>query len=131
MRIQSARLLALSVAAVAATSGALAQQAGMIGPAFPPSAVREQNFDAVFEVKVTTMPSTPVLWNQTPDARWDAVVCNASKSGRGAVKAESTARWGYLDPGVCTMFSSVKDLELATVDADKEWTAKVYLRARR
>ena len=131
MRFLSVRFLALSVAAAPATSGALAQQVGMIGPSFAPSAVREQNFDAVFEVKVTTMPSTPVLWNQTPDARWDAVVCNASKAGRGAVKAEPTARWGYLDPGVCTMFSSVKDLELATVDADKEWTAKVYLPAPR
>lgn len=127
------RYLALSLVALGAASAphALAQAVGMIGPAFPPSAVREQNFDAVFEVKVTTMPSMPVLWNQTPEARWDAVVCNAGKAGRGAVKVEQTARWGYLDPGMCTMFSSFKDLELATVDADTEWTAKVHLRARR
>lgn len=127
------RFLALSLVALAAASAspAMAQAVGMIGPAFPPSSVREQSFDAVFEVKVTAMPSTPILWNQTPDARWDAVVCNAGKTGRGAVKVEATARWGYLDPGVCTMFSSIADLDLATVEADTEWTAKVFLRARR
>jgi len=127
------RYLALSLVAFSAVFAphAAGQAVGMIGPAFSPSAVREQNFDTVFEVKVTTMPSTPVLMNQPPEARWDAVVCNTGKAGRGAVKVEQTARWGYLDPGMCTMFSSFRDLELATVDADKEWTAKVYLRARR
>jgi hypothetical protein len=44
------------------------------------------------------------------------------------VKAEPTARWGYLNPGMCTMFANAHTLDLATVDASKDWLAKVYLR---
>ena len=108
---------------------AAAQPVGMIGPRLAPAEVRAERFDATFEVRVTDMPSTPVLWNQTPDARWDAVVCNVTPGATGAVKAEETARWGHLDASVCTMFANVAKLELSTVTADKSWTAKVFLRA--
>jgi hypothetical protein len=83
----------------------------------------------VFEMPVTDMPSTPVLVNQSPDARWDAVICNITAGATGAVKAEETARWGYLDTNVCTMFANIAKLEISTVDAAKPWTAKVFLRA--
>lgn len=125
------RLLALSLLAVAAASSAGAQTLGMIGPSFAPSAVKADNFDAVFEVKVNTLPSIPVLWNQTPDARWDGVVCNVGKANKGAVKVEPTARFGYLDLDTCTMFSNFHIMDLTTVDPDKEWTAKIFLRARK
>lgn len=108
---------------------AAAQPVGMIGPRLAPADVRAERFDATFEVRVTDMPSTPVLWNQTPDARWDAVICNVTSGATGAVKAEQTARWGYLDANVCTMFANIAKLELSTVTADKPWTARVYLRA--
>ena len=72
-----------------------------------------------------------MLWNQTADARWDGVVCNVGKANRGAVKVEPTARFGYLDLDTCTMFSNFRMLDLTTVDPDKEWTAKIYLRARK
>jgi ribosomal protein L11 len=122
------RLLAISVLALA-TLPASAQPVGMVGPRLAPADVRVERFDAAFEVRVTDMPSTPVLWNQTPAARWDAVVCNVTAGATGAVKAEETARWGHLDPNVCTMFANVAKLDLATVTADKPWTAKVFLRA--
>ena len=47
------------------------------------------------------------------------------------MKAEPTARWGYLDPNGCTMFANIHMLDLTTVDADKDWTAKVFLRRAR
>ena len=125
------RLLALSLLAVAAASSAHAQTLGMIGPSFAPSAVKADNFDTVFEVKVNTLPSIPVLWNQTADARWDGVVCNVGKANKGAVKVEPTARFGYLDLDTCTMFSNFHMLDLTTVDPDREWTAKIFLRARK
>lgn len=125
------RLVALTLLAAMTAAPVQAQQVGMIGPSFAPASVRAENFDTVFEVKVNTLPSIPVLWNQTGDARWDAVICNTGKANRGAVKVDPAARFGYLDPNVCTMFSNFHMLDLTTVDADKEWTAKVYLRARK
>lgn len=125
------RLLAFSLLALAMTVPAQAQTVGMIGPSFAPSAVKADNFDAVFEVKVNTLPSIPVLWNQTAEARWDGVVCNVGKANRGAVKVDPSARFGYLDLNTCTMFSNFRMLDLTTVDPDKEWTARIYLRARK
>jgi|JI9StandDraft_1071089.scaffolds.fasta_scaffold195300_2 hypothetical protein len=125
------RLLALSLLTLAFAAPVQAQTVGMIGPSFAPSSVKADNFDVVFEIKVNTLPSIPVLWNQTADARWDGVVCNVGKANRGAVKVEPTARFGYLDLDTCTMFSNFRMLDLTTVDPDKEWTAKIYLRARK
>lgn len=125
------RLLAFSLLALAMTAPVQAQTVGMIGPSFTPAAVKADNFDAVFEVTVNTLPSIPVLWNQTADSRWDGVVCNVGKANRGAVKVDPAARFGYLDLNTCTMFSNFRMLDLTTVDPDKEWTARIYLRARK
>ena len=122
------RVLAISALVLVALP-AVAQPVGMIGPRLTVGEVRAERFDAAFEVKVTDMPSTPVLWNQGPEARWDVVVCNITAGAMGAVKAEETARWGYLDTNVCTMFANVAKLDISTVDAAKPWTAKVFLRA--
>ena len=122
------RFLAVSALLLAALP-ASAQPVGMIGPQLTLSDVRADRFDAAFEVKVGDMPATPVLWNQSPAARWDVVVCNITAGAQGSVKAEAAARWGYLDTNVCTMFANVAKLDLSTVTADKPWTAKVYLRA--
>jgi len=123
------RFLAISALILTAIP-ASAQQVGMIGPRLQIGDVRAERFDAVLEYRVAEMPSVPVLWNQTPDARWDAVVCNTTADATGAVKAEATARWGYLETNVCTMFANIAKLDLSTVTADKAWTAKVFLRAR-
>lgn len=127
------RLLVLSAFVMIAAAPAMAQPGNPVGPSFDPKAVQAERFDVVFETRVTTMPmpTLPLLWNQPPEARWDAVVCNSDKANKGAVKAESSARWGYLDPNVCTMFTSIQKLDLTTVDADKEWIAKIYLRSHR
>ena len=127
------RLLVVSAVALMMSAPALAQPGNPVGPSFEPKAVRPERFDVVYETKVTTMPMPTLaqLWNQTPDARWDAVVCNVDKANKGAVKAEPTARWGYLDPNVCTMFADIAKLDLTTVDADKDWTARIFLRARK
>ena len=117
--------------ALAMAAPSQAQTLGMIGPSFAPSSVKTDNFDAVFEVKVNTLPSIPVLWNQTAEARWYGVVCNVGKANRGAVKVDPSAHFGYLDINTCTMFSNFRMLDLTTVDPDKEWTARVYLRARK
>jgi len=101
----------------------------MIGPRLPLKDVRAERFDVVFEAPVTDMPATPMLVNQPPDARWDVVVCNITAGVTGAVKADATARWGYLDTDVCTMFANIAKLDISTVDAAKPWTAKVFLRA--
>ena len=125
-------LAALFLVAMAAPP-ALAQPGNPVGPSFGSASVRAENFDVVFDTKVTMtpLPTLPLLWNQVEDARFDAVVCNTDKTAQGAVKAEPTARWGYLNPGVCTMFANIHKLDLSTVDADKDWVAKVYLRAHR
>ena len=125
------RLLALSFFAIALAAPMEAQTVGMIGPSFAPSSVKADNFDVVFEIKVNTLPSIPVLWNQTTESRWDGVVCNVGKANKGAVKVEPTARFGYLDLDTCTIFSNFHMLDLTTVDPDKEWTAKIFLRARK
>lgn len=133
MRLLDGRLLAGSLLIAMAAGPALAQPGNPVGPSFASTSVRAENFDVVFDTRVTMnpMPTLPLLWNQVADARWDAVVCNTDKAEQGAVKAEPAARWGYLDPGVCTMFANIQKLDLSTVDADKEWVAKVYLRAHR
>ena len=123
------RFLAIS-AVILTAMPASAQPVGMIGPHLNLSDVRADRFDAAFEVKVGDLPATPVLSNQSPAARWDVVVCNVTAGAQGAVKAEATARWGYLDTNVCTMFANVEKLDLSTVTAETPWTAKVYLRAR-
>ncbi len=131
MRVPNGRLLAGSfLIAMATVSPALAQPGNPVGPSFAIGAVQENRFDVVFEVKVTLdpMPTLPLLWNQVADARWDIVICNTEKAAQGAVKAEPTARWGYLNPGMCTMFANTQKLDLSTVDADKDWVAKVYMR---
>lgn len=130
MRLPNRRLLAGSLLIAMAAAPAFAQPGNPVGPSFPKASVRETNFDVVFDVKVTLdpMPTLPVLWNQVADARWDVVVCNIDKAAQGAVKAEPSARWGYLNPGMCTMFANTHTLDLSTVDAAKDWDAKVYLR---
>ncbi len=127
------RLLALSLLVLMSAAPALAQPGNPVGPSFEPKSVRAENFDVVYETRVTTMPMPTLaqLWNQVADARWDAVICNVDKASKGAVKADPVARWGYLDPGVCTMFANIQRLDLTTVDADKDWTAKIFLRAHR
>jgi hypothetical protein len=122
------RILAISALTLMALP-ATAQQVGMIGPRLGIGDVRAERFDAVFEYNVAEMPSVPVLWNQTAGARWDVVVCNTTQDATGAVKAEESARWGYLETNVCTMFANIAKLDLSTVTADKPWTAKIYLRA--
>ncbi len=127
------RLLAGVLLAALTAAPALAQPGNPVGPSFGAGSVRADNFDVVFDMKVTLnpTPTIPLLWNQAADARWDVVVCNADKANKGAVKAEPSARWGYLDPGVCTMFANTPKLDLSTVEADKDWVAKIYLRAHR
>lgn len=123
------RLTVIALATVLMASTAVAQPVGMIGPGFPLKDIRAERFDVVFEAPVTDMPSTPLLLNQSPEARWDVIVCNITAGATGAVKAEEAARWGYLDTNVCTMFANVTKLDISTVDAAKPWTAKVFLRA--
>jgi len=128
------RIAALLLMSAIAAGAAHAQPAGAIGPSFAPASIKPDNFDTVFDVKVTTTPAVVVLRNQTAEARWDAVVCNpqvAKVTARGAVRVDPTARWGYLDPGPCTMFTNFRNLDLATVEADEAWTARVYLRSHR
>jgi hypothetical protein len=125
------RLSVLLLLAALTSAPAAAQLQPTIGPAFPESGVRRENFDVAFEVKVTLVPASPVLLGQTREARYDGVVCNTEKSGEGWVKVNSEARWGVLKGGTCTMFANFDQLDLAPVDVDHLWTAKVYLRARR
>lgn len=125
------RLSVLFVLAVTISAPAVAQTSPTIGPSFVEKAVNTQNFDAAFNVKVTMVPAVNLLLGQSPDARFDAVVCNADNSGVGWVRVNPTARWGVLEAGNCTMFSNFTQLHLAPVDADHLWTARVYLRARK
>ena len=53
--------MATSLLALAMTVPAQARTVGMIGPRFTPAAVKADNFDAVFDVTVNTLPSIPVL----------------------------------------------------------------------
>lgn len=110
---------------------AQAQQIGFIGPKLTVAEVQADRFDVVFSEEVSSLPTTPVLWNQSPEARWDAVVCNVTAGVTGAVKATPTARWGHLETNTCTMFANIAQLDLSAVEGDKTWTAKIYLRARR
>jgi hypothetical protein len=103
----------------------------LIGPILSEKSVNASAFDAAFEVQVTLVPAAPLLLGQTPDARFDAVVCNASASGAGWAKVDPKARWGVLEPGQCTMFSNFGQLDLTTPGDNREWTAKVFLRARK
>lgn len=102
----------------------------LVGPSFAPSAIQRDKFDAVFAVKVA-MAGVPVFRNQTADARYDAIVCNSGKT-RGGARAElSHDWWSMLDPGLCTMFANVGQLELTPMEPGGEWTAEIYLRAHR
>jgi hypothetical protein len=125
------RLLAALAVTVFVLAPAQAQTRPSIGPGFAEKSVRADAFDAVFEVKVTLVPAVPLLLGQTPDARFDAVVCNADNSGEGWVRVDPKARWGVLKAGTCTMFAGFRELNFAPIDADHLWTAKVYLRAKR
>jgi hypothetical protein len=122
------RLAALLVPFLLAAP-AMAQQVGVIGPKLKPGDVRAERFDVVFTETVSSLPTTPVFWNQSPDARWDVVVCNTTAGVTGAVKAEPTARWGHLEADICTMFANVAKLDLSAVEGDKTWTARIFLRA--
>jgi hypothetical protein len=124
-------LIALAAAMMAAPVHAQsAAQQLLVGPSFAPSAVQRDKFDAVFSVKVA-MAGVPVLRNQTADARYDAVVCNSGKL-KGGARAEVTHDWwSMLDPGFCTMFANIRQLELTPMEPGGEWTAEVYLRAHR
>lgn len=110
---------------------AFGQMPPTIGPRFAESAINRALFDATFEMRVVLIPAAPLFIGQTSDARFDVVVCNANTAGSGWVKAEKTARFGVLEPGECTMFANVTNLDLTTPADNSEWTAKVYLRARR
>jgi hypothetical protein len=128
MRLLAVLLLtAMLVAPVAAQSAPVPPQ--LLGPSFLASSVQAGNFDAAFDVTVA-MPGMPVLRNQTAEARFDAVVCNAQGKAKGGAQASGSGL-STLEPGVCTMFSNFGQLELTTMEAGGEWTAKVYLRARR
>lgn len=102
-----------------------------IGPSFAEAAVNADKFDAVFNVRVTTVPAVPLLRGQPSGARFDAVVCNVDREAPGWIKADSAERWGVLEPSQCTMFSNFADLNLTTSGSNLEWSAKVFLRARR
>ena len=111
---------------------ASAQVPPSIGPSFTEKAINVANFDLSFDVNVTAVPAVALLRNQPPQARFDAAICNATTNGPGWVKATSEARWGILKPGECTLFSNFSQLDLTTPGTGEgDWTAKVYLRARR
>ena len=120
-------LAAMIIAPVHAQSGA---DQWLVGPSFAPSAVQRDKYDAVFPVKVARA-GVPVFRNQPADARYDAIVCNSGKT-RGGARAElSRDWWSMLDPGLCTMFANVSQLELTPMEPGGEWTADIYLRAHR
>jgi hypothetical protein len=125
------RLLAVLAFSALVPAPAQAQTRPTIGPVLTEKSVRADAYDAVFEVKVTLVPAVPLLLGQTPEARFDAVVCNADSSGEGWVRVDPKARWGVLKGGSCTMFANFREMNLAPIDAEHLWTAKVYLRARR
>lgn len=102
-----------------------------IGPSFSESAINASRFDAVFNMRVTLVPAVPLLIGQAPEARFDAVICNANSEGDGWVKANADARFGVLKPGGCTMFANFEHLQLTTPGSNAEWAARVFLRARK
>lgn len=106
-----------------------ATQQFFVGPSFAPSSIQKDKFDAVFQVKVD-MAGVPVLRHQSPDARYDAAVCNIGKIRGGARVNIGADRWSLLDPGMCTMFANLSQLELTPMETG-DWTAEVYLRAHR
>jgi len=130
MRMTSALVLAVALAAPVSAQ-TYSSAAPTIGPILSEKAVNTNAFDAAFDVKVSLAPAVPLLRGQTADARFDAVVCNTNPSGVGWVKADPKARWGVLEPGQCTMFANFSQLDLTTPGDNQEWTAKVFLRARK
>jgi hypothetical protein len=102
-----------------------------IAPSFTEKAVNAANFDTVFTLKVTMVPNADLLLGQTPEARFDAVVCNTDASGEGWVKVEPTARTGILKAGECTMFANFAHMSLTPLDIEHSWTARIFLRAKR
>jgi hypothetical protein len=127
------RFLAAVVLAAAIVAPVHAQTAPqvLVGPSFIPSAIQRDRFDAVFLVKVA-MAGVPVLRNQMADARYDAIVCNPSGKARGGARADlKSDRLSVLEPGNCTMFANISQLELTFMEPGGEWTAEIYLRAHR
>jgi hypothetical protein len=120
----------LTAAAYGQTAGPTPVEQGLIGPSFPSSAMKPDNYDAVFDVKVAAGPGIRLLRNQTAEARYDAAVCNSQGAGRGGAQVDPK-NWSYLDPNACTMFANISQLDLMALDVGGEWTAKVYLRAHR
>ncbi|MDP3738956.1 MAG: hypothetical protein Q8R02_16300 [Hyphomonadaceae bacterium] len=125
------RLVAPLLLVAMLSAPAWAQVPPSIGPTFTEKAVNADEFDAVFNVKVTMAPTTELLLGQTPDARFDAVVCNIDATGEGWVKVNPTARTGVLKAGECTMFANFGRMSLTPIDIEHQWTAKVFLRAIR
>jgi hypothetical protein len=125
------RLVAPLLLAAMLSAPAWAQVPPSVGPNFNEKSVNADKFDAVFLVKVTMAPATELLLGQAPDARFDAVVCNIDNAGEGWVKVNPTARTGVLKAGECTMFANFGHMTLTPVDIERQWTAKVFLRAIR
>jgi hypothetical protein len=134
MRLLAPLLLTaiLTAAAYAQTAAPTPVEQGLIGPSFPPSAMKPDNYDAVFDVKVAAGPGVRLLRNQTVEARYDAAVCNSQGASRGGAQVDHrTKNWSYLEPNACTMFANISQLDLMALDVGGEWIAKVYLRAHR
>jgi len=128
------RLTAPILFAALFATPALAQTPPSIGPNFQLQEVRPENFDAVFNVKVTMNPATDLLLGQAAQARFDAVVCNVNPDGEGWVRVGPTpegTRTGVLRAGECTMFANFQKMSLTPVDIRSEWTARVFLRSAR
>ena len=113
---------------------AFAQTPPSIGPNLKAQEVHAENFDAVFNVRVTMNPATDLLLGQTAQARFDAAVCNVDAARDGWVKVSPTpegTRTGVLKAGECTMFANFQKMSLTPVDISSEWTARVFLRSAR
>jgi hypothetical protein len=129
MRLTAPLLLGVLLAAPAP-----AQTPPSIGPNFRLQDVRAENFDAVFNTRVTMTPATDLLLGQSVQARFDAVVCNVNPDGEGWVRVSPTTegtRTGVLKAGECTMFANFQKMALTPVDIRSEWVARVFLRPAR
>lgn len=123
------RVLLSELVIAALTTPAHGQQAGPTSPSFAANTAHAENFDVEFDIAVPTWPTSPQLRNQTEDTRFDAR--NNDVSEKGAVRVDAQGRWGYLDLGVCTLFVNFNQVDLSRSDGKYEWSAKVYLPARR
>ncbi|HEX5007732.1 MAG TPA: hypothetical protein VFV70_11500 [Hyphomonadaceae bacterium] len=128
------RLTAPLLLAALLPTPALAQTPPSIGPNFRLQEVRAENFDAVFNTKVTMTPATDLLLGQPAQARFDAVICNVDMAGEGWVRVSPRpegTRTGTLKAGECTLFAGFQKMALTPVDIRSEWTARVFLRSAR